>query len=141
MAVGFFVQSVHGYRELVFGFGLQLQGEIAEFVDLKAVLLVFLVVEFLQLVNGKFVELVEILPPLLVAAKFAAKISVRDVTAHSGSNVKSTHRQHVDAVARNCAPCRRDTLYNASVDVLKNRQKNRPWRSVFSFNPYTGIVN
>ena len=52
------------------GLDLELEGIIAQLIDLEAVGLVFFVVKGFQLVEGELVELIEVVPPLIARAKF-----------------------------------------------------------------------
>ena len=89
--------DVRGLLWLLF----KLKRIIGYMLKLESVFLVFLVIKGFKLINGKLVELVEVLPSLISASETCAKVSVGNVTSHSGSHVESSHCKHVYSVTRN----------------------------------------
>ena len=57
------------------------------------------------------------MPPLVAGAKLGVQISVRNVTAHFGSNIEGAHCQYVDTVPGDGAQGGGDALHHACMNV------------------------
>ena len=97
---------------------------IAKMLHLEAVLLVFFVIEGVELVNGDLVELVEVRPPLPAAAEVVVEERVRALLAEFGRDVERAERENVDAVPRDRAERRGNGLDDTRVDARTLRRRN-----------------
>ena len=97
-----------------FGLFIKVKSEIviSQLVYLEAVLFVFRVVKRLELVDGKLMEFVEVVPPFPATAKLVGEIGICDIAGGLRSNVECTHSQYVYTVSGYCASCRRETFNN-----------------------------
>ena len=102
---------------LILRFGFKFKRIITEFIHFKIIVFVFLIIKRFKFVNGKFVELIEILPPLISTAEFSTEICIGNIAAHCWSNIKSTHSKHIYTVAGNSTKGSRNTFDNSRMNM------------------------